>query len=52
MPQNSKDSTGGKTKPVRDTATNGGKHQDKGPSDKKSGSTTGSHNKGEKKTTP
>lgn len=52
MPQNTKDSNGGKTKPVKDTAANGGKHPDKGSADNKSGSPTGSHNKGEKKTTP
>ena len=52
MPQNAKDSKGGKTHPVKDTADNGGKKSDKGSADQKSGSPTGSHNKGEKKTTP
>lgn len=52
MPQNTKDSMGGKNKPVRDTGAKAGKRQDKGSADNKSGSPTGSHNKGEKKTTP
>ena len=52
MPQNSKDSNGGKTHPVKETADGGGKKSDKGTADKNPGSPTGSHNKGEKKTTP
>ena len=52
MPQNTKDSKGGKTHPVKDTADSGGKKSDKGSADDKSGSPTGSQNKGEKKTTP
>ena len=52
MPQNTKDSKGGKTKPVKDTSTNGAKRADKGSANNKSGSPTGAHNKGEKKTTP
>ncbi len=52
MPQNTKDSKGGKTKPVKDTGDNGGKRTDKGSADNKAGSPTGSHNKGERKTTP
>lgn len=52
MTQNTKDSKGGKTKPIKDTGTNGAKRADKGSADHKSGSPTGSHNKGEKKTTP
>ncbi len=52
MPQNSKDSKGGKTHPVKETADPGGKKSDKGTADKKPESPTGSHNKGEKKTTP
>ena len=52
MPQNTKDSNGGKNKPLKDTAANGAKRADKGSADNKSGSPTASHNKGEKKTTP
>ena len=52
MPQNTKDSMGGKNKPVKDTGSNGSKRADKGSADNKSGSPTGSQNKGEKKTIP
>jgi len=52
MPQNTKDSKGGKNKPVTDTSPIGGKRTDKGSADNKSGSPAGSQNKGEKKTTP
>ena len=52
MPQNAKDSKSGKTQPAKDTADKGGKKSDKGSADQNSGSPTGSHNKGEKKTTP
>ena len=52
MPQNTKDSNGGKNKPVTDTGLNGGKRTDKGSADNKSRSPAGSQNKGEKKTTP
>lgn len=54
MPQSSssKDSKSGKTQPVKDTAGTGGKKSDKGAADKKTESPTGSHTKGEKKTTP
>ena len=52
MPQNLKDSKGGKTHPVKDTADTGAKKSDKSAADKKPGSPTGAHNKGEKKTTP
>lgn len=52
MPQNTKDSNGGKNKPVKETESNGGRATDKGPADNKSGSPAGSQNKGEKKTTP
>lgn len=52
MPQNTKDSNGGKDHPVKDTGKSGGKTPDKGSADSRSGSPTGSHNKGEKKTTP
>lgn len=52
MPQNIKDSNGGKTKPVKNTGANGGKSSGKGPADGKSSSPIGSQNKGDKKTTP
>ena len=52
MPQNSKDSNGGKSHPTKDTGAHGAKQDDKGSADHKSDSPTGSHNKGEKKTTP
>lgn len=52
MTQHSKDSKGGKNKPVKDTATPGVKLADKASADSKSVSPAGSHNKGEKKTTP
>lgn len=52
MSQNAKDSKGGKNHPEKDTADAGGKKQDKGSAEKKLGSPTGSHKKGEKKTTP
>ena len=51
MSQNAKDSQGGKTHPVKDTADSGGKKSDKGSADQKTGSPAGSQNKGEKKTT-
>jgi len=52
MPQNTKDSKGGKSQPVKDTGTNGGTSSKKASADSKAGSPAGSHNKGEKKTTP
>lgn len=52
MSQNAKDSKGGKTHPVKDTADSGGKKSDKGSADQKPGSPAGSQNKGKKKTTP
>ena len=52
MPQNTKDSSGGKNHPAKETGADGGKKNDKESADKKSDSPTGSHNKGEKKTTP
>ena len=52
MPQNTKDSQGGKTSPVKDTGANPGKTGGKGTADNKAGSPAGSQNKGEKKTTP
>lgn len=52
MPQNAKDSKGGKDKPVKDTDANGGKRTDKGSADNRPASPAGSQNKGEKKTTP
>lgn len=51
MPQNTKDSKGGKDHPVKDTGTKSATKPDKGSADKKSGSPAGSQNKGEKKTT-
>ena len=55
MTQNAKDSQGGKTHPVKETADNAAKKSDKGlgkgSADHKKDSPTGSHNKGEKKTT-
>jgi hypothetical protein len=52
MPQNTKDSKGGKSQPVKDTGGKGGTTSAKGSADAKSGSPAGSQNKGEKKTTP
>lgn len=52
MPQNTKDSKGGKTAPTKDTGTSAGKTAGKGKADAKSSSPAGSQNKGEKKTTP
>lgn len=53
MSQNAKDSKGGKTHPVKDTADgSGSKKSGQGAADHKSGSPAGSQNKGEKKTTP
>lgn len=52
MPQNTKDSKGGKSHPTKDTGANPGKHAGKGSADQRSGSPAGSQNKGEKKTTP
>ncbi len=52
MPQNTKDSQGGKNNPVKDTSANGAKRTDKGSADNKARSPAGSQNKGEKKTTP
>ncbi len=52
MPQNAKDSKGGKSHPTKETGANGGKKDDKGSADRKSDSPTGSHHKGDKKTTP
>lgn len=52
MPKNSRDSKGGTTHPVKETSDTGGKKSEKGAADKKPESPTGSHNKGEKKTTP
>ena len=51
MPQNTKDSKGGKNQPAKDTAASGAKRTDKGRADKSSDSPAGSQNKGEKKTT-
>ena len=52
MPQNSKDSKGGKPHPVKETSQSGGKNPGKGSADQKTGSPAGSQTKGEKKTTP
>ena len=56
MTQNAKDSQGGKTHPAKENADNAAKKSDKGSgkgsADHKKDSPTGSHNKGEKKTTP
>jgi len=52
MPQNTKDSKGGKNQTVKDTAANGGKRSEKGAADNKPNSPVGSQNRGEKKTTP
>jgi len=52
MPQNTKDSKGGKNQTVKDTAANGGKRSEKGTADSKPNSPVGSQNRGEKKTTP
>lgn len=52
MSQNAKDSKGGKNHPTKDTADTGGKKPDKSSAEKKPDSPTGSHKKGEKKTTP
>jgi len=52
MPQNTKDSRGGKNQPVKDTGTQGARRSDKGSADNKSSSPAGSQKKGEKKTTP
>ena len=52
MPQNIKDSNGGKTKPAERAASNHSKRNEKGRADNKSGSPAGSQDKGEKKTTP
>lgn len=52
MPQNTKDNNGGKNHPVKDTGKSGSKSPDKDSADSKPNSPTGSHNRGEKKTTP
>lgn len=52
MPQNTKDNKGGKTHPPKESGANSPKTAGKGPADSKAASPTGSHNKGEKKTTP
>ncbi|MCZ2496337.1 hypothetical protein GN316_06165 [Xylophilus sp. Kf1] len=51
MPQNTKDSKGGKSQSVKDTAAKGGTTA-RGSANEKPNSPAGSHNKGEKKTTP
>ena len=52
MSQNTKDSKGGKTHPVKETPESGGKKPGKGSADHKQDSPAGSQSKGEKKTTP
>lgn len=52
MPQNNKDSNGGKNKPVKDGADTVTKRNAKGSADSKSRSPVGTQPKGEKKTTP
>ena len=52
MPQNTKDSNGGKNKPVKDTTNTSTKQNAKGSADNKSDSPVGTQRKGEKKTTP
>ena len=52
MHQNTKDNKGGKNKPVKDAATDGGKRADKGLADNQHVSATGLHYKGEKKSNP
>ena len=52
MPQTTKDSKGGKTQTTGARGSNGAKPAVKRSADSKPGSPTGSHNKGEKKTTP
>ena len=52
MPQNTKDSKGGKSKPIRVTGANGGKRIDKGSAESRTASPAGSQNRGEKKTSP
>ena len=51
MSQNTKDNSGGKNHPTKDTSTKSSKRSDKGLADNKSASPTGSQNKGQKKTT-
>lgn len=51
MPQNTKDSSGGKTHPAKNSSRNPGKRTNKGSADRSPASPTGSHNKGEQKTT-
>lgn len=52
MPQNTKDSNGGKNQPVKDTGTHGAAKSRKEAGRKNASSPAGSQNKGEKKTTP
>ena len=51
MSQNTKDSNGGKAHPVKNTGSSS-KSSDKGVADRNPASPAGSHNRGEKKTTP
>lgn len=52
MPQNTKDSSGGKSQPVKKTGTKGGTNAGEGKADKDATAPVGSQNKGRKKTTP
>lgn len=52
MPQNSKDSNGGKNKTVKDTADNTPLRAAQGSAGSKSGYPADTQHKGEKKTTP
>ena len=52
MPQNNKDSNGGKNKPLKDGADTATQRDAKASANSKSGSPVGTQPKGEKKTTP
>lgn len=52
MPQSSKDNNGGKNHPAKSNGASSAKKSGKDLRDNSASSPTGSHNKGEKKTTP
>ncbi|HYW57138.1 MAG TPA: hypothetical protein VE934_09260 [Polaromonas sp.] len=52
MPQSSKDSNGGKNHPAKDKNTGKGAPRSSTAPERNPNSPTGSHNRGEKKTTP
>ena len=52
MPKDTKDSNGGKDHPVKESGAKTEKKENKSSDHKKTDSPTGSHGKGEKKTTP